>query len=148
MKTLPFLLATLGLLLAVAAVATGDEAIDELNMGLSKTSVFDTPTPEAFSYPDAKPGKNEMLPRAWEGIPPLIPHRVEMYLPIVASDNQCLDCHDRPQDIGKKNPSKPPMSRAHYASAKLDEVDGARFTCTQCHVPQADAPPLVGSTFR
>ena len=147
MKTLSILTA-LGLMTASAPFAAADEAIDALNMGLSKTSVFDTPVPQPFAYPDAKPGENAMLPRAWKGLPPLIPHRIDTYLPIVAEDNQCLDCHDRPQDIGKAGPAKPPMSPDHYATAELQEVDGRRFNCTQCHVPQADAPPLVGSTFR
>ena len=42
------LLTTLGLVFAAAACASNDGAIDELNMGLSKTSVFDTPTPESL----------------------------------------------------------------------------------------------------
>ena len=89
MKTIPFL-TTLGLMVAVTACASDGGPIDELNMGLSKTSVFDTPTPAASAYSDAKPGKNEWLPRAWEGAPPQVPHRTEMYLPVVAADNQPL----------------------------------------------------------
>jgi cytochrome c-type protein NapB len=108
---------------------------------LSKTSVFDTPVPEPFAYPETKPGDNATLPRAWEGSPPLIPHRIETYLPIITDNNQCLDCHDKPQDIGKTKPAKPPMSRDHYATAELKEVAGTRFTCTQCHVPRP-CPPL------
>ena len=152
MKTIPFL-ATLGLIFSLTGPAFGD-AIDEQNMGLSKSSVFDTPTPSAFAYSDAKPGKNEWLPRAWDGIPPQIPHRTGMYLPVVAADNQCLDCHDVPKYIDKpKNTdrtkkSKSPMSRDHYADDSLETVAGARFNCTQCHVPQSNAAPLVESTFR
>ena len=123
MKTTPFLV-TFGLVFGLTGSVSA-EAIDELNMGLSKTSVFDTPTPAAYGYSDAKPGKNEWLPRAWEGIPPQIPHRVDMYLPVVAADNQCLDCHDTPKYIDKpKNmdrtiKNKSPMSREHYSSEKL-----------------------------
>jgi cytochrome c-type protein NapB len=152
MKTIPFL-ATLGLIFALTGTAAG-EAIDELNMGLSKTSVFATPTPTPYDYSDAKPGRNDWLPRAWEGAPPQIPHRVEEYLPVVAEDNQCLDCHDRPKYIGepkntdRSTKNKSPMSRDHYADETLEIVDGARFNCTQCHVPQSDAAPLVESTFR
>jgi len=29
-----------------------------------------------------------------------------------------------------------------------DSVVGARFNCTQCHVPQSGAPPLVENTFK
>ena len=68
MKTISFL-ATLGLIATFTGPAFGD-AIDELNMGLSKTSVFDTPTPAAYNYSNAKPGWNDPLPRAWENAPP------------------------------------------------------------------------------
>jgi cytochrome c-type protein NapB len=152
MKIIPFL-ATLGLIFGITGTAFGD-AVDELNMGLSKTSVFDTPTPTSYEYSNAKPGKNEWLPRAWEGAPPQIPHRVEMYLPVVAADNQCLDCHDTPKYIGKpKNmdrtvKNKSPMSADHYTSDALDTVAGARFNCTQCHVPQSNAAPLVDNTYQ
>lgn len=152
MKTIPFL-ATLGLIFGLTGNAFG-EAVDELNMGLSKTSVFDTPTPDNYAYSDAKPGYNDWLPRAWDGLPPQIPHTTEEYLPVTAADNECLDCHDVPQYIDRpKNTdrtvkNKSPMSREHYASDELDTIDGARFNCTQCHVPQSNATPLVESTFK
>jgi cytochrome c-type protein NapB len=164
MKTIP-LLAILGLMIAITGPASGDgnaaddepaaddNAIDELNMGLSKTSVFDTPTPVAYAYSDSKPGKNDWLPRAWEGAPPQIPHRIEMYLPVVADDNQCLDCHDvpkfidQPKNTDRSRKSKSPMPRDHYANADMEDVAGARFNCTQCHVPQSNAAPLVESTY-
>jgi cytochrome c-type protein NapB len=43
--------------------------------------------------------------------------------------------------------SKSPMPKEHYASSEMDELAGARFNCTQCHVPQSNAAPLVESTF-
>lgn len=136
------------------AVAAGNNGIEASNMGLSKTSVFDTPTPEHFSYADTKAGKSKLLPRAYPYIPPQIPHKIDSYLPVTAEDNQCLDCHDKPNLIGKKNTSKIPMSREHYVDLRAtgDEMQGdivgARFNCTQCHIPQSGAPPLVENTFR
>lgn len=130
------------------------EAIDELNMGLSKTSVFDTPTPEPFEYTRTKPKQSELLPRAYADIPPQIPHRVDDYLPITTDDNQCLDCHEQPKLIGKTVKGKSPMPRDHYVDLRSasetmsDSVVGARFNCTQCHVPQSGAPPLVENTFQ
>lgn len=154
MKTLPFL-AILSLAAIITACATADKssqaALDELNMG---ESVFDTPTPTVYTYSDAKPGYNDRLDTAWEELPPQVPHKVDEYLPVVMSDNQCLDCHDVPKYIGKpvntdrtiKN--KSPMSKEHYASNDLEDVSGARFNCTQCHVPLSDATPLVENTYR
>jgi len=159
MKTLK-ILATLGLMAVTFACTSAadksstDKAIDELNMGLSKTSVFDTPTPNVYTYSDAKPGYNDRIAKAWDELPPLIPHRVDEFLPVVLEDNQCLDCHDVPKYIGKPfnmdrtKKSKSPMSKGHYVSAKLEDVSGARFNCMQCHVPVSNAKPLVENTYR
>ena len=154
MKTLPFL-AILSLAAFITVCATADEssqaALDELNKG---ESVFDIPTPTVYTYSDAKPGYNDRLDTAWEELPPQVPHKVDEFLPVVMSDNQCLDCHDVPKYIGRplntdrtiKN--KSPMSKEHYANSELDDVSGARFNCTQCHVPLSDAPALVDNTYR
>ena len=147
---------SVGVLLWLAGTGTvsADSALDAVNMGLSKTSVFDTPTPQPYSYSSADPKEAEALPRAYTGIPPQIPHRVDEYLPITAEDNQCLDCHEWPDLIGKEKPGKSPMSKSHYldsrnpGKAMSDEVVGARYNCTQCHVPQSGAPALVENTFR
>ena len=153
MKTAIILAGVVSVTISTATVIAG-EAIDELNMGLSKTSVFGTPTPEPFAYPQTKPKKSEPLPRAYADIPPQIPHDVEDYLPITTEDNQCLDCHELPKLVGKTVKGKSPMPRDHYvdlrsSSDKMsDSVVGARFNCTQCHVPQSGAPPLVENTFK
>lgn len=153
MKT-AILLAGILLFAASNAARAADNAIDELNMGLSKTTVFDTPTPQSFNYGTADPKKSEVLPRAWDGAPPQISHRIDEFLPITAEDNQCLECHEIPKYIGKAKKGKSPMPRDHYVDTRSssdemsDEIVGARFVCTQCHVPQSDAQPLVENTFR
>jgi len=153
---IPRFLATLGLM-AATAVCTADNnssAIDELNMGLSKTSVFDTPTPGVYTYSKAKPGYNDRLAKAWDELPPQIPHKVEEFLPVVLEDNQCLDCHDVPKYIGRPwntdrtKKSKSPMSSNHYVNDKHEDVAGARYNCMQCHVPLSNATPLVDNTYR
>ena len=149
------ILAALGLMAATTAgIADNSSAIDELNMGLSKTSVFDTPTPNVYTYSNAKPGYNDRLAKAWDELPPQIPHRVDEYLPVLLEDNQCLDCHDKPKYIGRPwntdrtVKSHSPMSRNHYATEELEDVSGARYNCMQCHVPQSNAAPLVDNTYR
>lgn len=147
------------LISVLMAVATGSTAgsIDDSALGLSKTSVFDTPTPSAFEYPDIKAGKSDRLPRAYsgyEGAPPQVSHTFDKYLPITAEDNQCMDCHDKPDKIGKEyvKGKKLPMPRSHYGGfagkGDMETVSGARYVCTQCHVPQSDAQPLVENTLR
>ena len=154
MKTLTFL-ASLGLIAAITACATTDKsssaALNELN---SDSDVYGTPTPTVYAYSDAKPGYNDRLDKSWDELPPAVPHRVEEFLPVTAEDNQCLDCHDvpkymdRPFNMDRSKKSKMPMPEGHYANAELDEIDNARFNCTQCHVPLSNAPALVESTYK
>lgn len=88
-----------------------------------------------------------MQQRAYRQQPPLIPHRVEKY-EIDIKVNQCLRCHDWPYNTEFNAPK---VSETHYQDRngnRLDKVAGSRWFCTQCHVPQADAPPLVDNTFQ
>ena len=139
------------MVLAGVGIVGAGEVLDDSNMGLSKTSVFDTPSPMAFGHAATDPEDSDALPRSFPGAPPQVPHEIESMLPILAGDNQCLDCHDKPRSIGKKRKGRSPMPESHYAVAGDDKakwkLSGARFTCVQCHVPQADVKPLVGNTF-
>ena len=125
------------------------KAIEDMDMGLSKTSVFDTPTPQPFSYGSS----DQALPVAFTGAPPQIPHRIDNYLPLTTSQNQCMGCHDQPAMIGRKAKGMPtPMPQSHYTDLRRapdkvkKQVIGSRFVCTQCHAPQADVSPLVENT--
>jgi cytochrome c-type protein NapB len=62
--------------------------------------------------------------------------------------NQCLGCHDWPNSARRDAPS---ISVTHYVDRsgdKREQVAGARWFCTQCHAPQADARPLVVNGFQ
>ena len=123
-------------------------------MSLSKGSVFEIPTPEAVMYPTAKPGKTDRIPKAYSTLPPLVTHRLEEYMPITMEENECMDCHDRRKLLGKvwKFGKKIPMPDTHYGSfgneGSSEDVAGARYNCTQCHVAVSDAQPLVENTFK
>lgn len=78
--------------------------------------------------------------------PPVIPHSMTQYQ-IDLRTNQCLSCHDW-TNAGERG--APTLSMSHYLDrdgTQLDTVAGTRWFCTQCHVPQANAPALVGNTF-
>jgi len=145
----------LGVLAAIFSTAVIASAIDDLNMGLSKTSVFDTPTPEQAMYPTTKPGKGgDRISKAYHTLPPVINHAVDEYLPITIEDNECMDCHDKRKMLGRKweKGKKLPMPDDHYGSFQkqggVEDVAGARFNCMQCHVATSDAKPLVENTFK
>ncbi len=78
--------------------------------------------------------------------PPTIPHSMDQYQ-IDRRTNQCLSCHDW-SNAGERG--APTLSMTHYLDRngnQLDTVAGTRWFCNQCHVPQADAPALVGNDF-
>jgi len=133
-----------------------DSAIDDLNMGLSRVSVFDTPTPPVSKFEQIEPGELDRLPIAYSTLPPQVGHTVEEYMPITLDENECLDCHDKRKYLNRKGwdwqvGRKLPMPDNHYGSFNkqggVEDVAGARYNCTQCHVPLSDAQPLVENTF-
>ena len=80
---------------AVACAVTG-QAVDDSSMGLSKTSVFDDPTPMAPVYSAPPPGAPVTTPeRYFPGAPPVIPHSINGLVPITGQNNSCLGCHDK-----------------------------------------------------
>jgi len=79
--------------------------------------------------------------------PPLIPHKVEGYN-ITRNFNKCMDCHawNRYKETGATK-----VSLTHFKTREgqeLSNISPRRYFCLQCHVPQADAKPLVGNSFK
>jgi cytochrome c-type protein NapB len=154
-STLPVVLLALAALAAAPSPAPVPAGTPDSQMGLSRTSVFDAPTPGAFSHASTAVGKSLPLPRAFPGAPPQVSHRVARYLPITRDSNQCADCHDDPDRAQTTVPKgeATPMPLSHYdrvageSGALTLRISGRRHECVMCHVPQTGAPDLVGSTF-
>ncbi|MDH5547434.1 MAG: nitrate reductase cytochrome c-type subunit [Gammaproteobacteria bacterium] len=73
----------------------------------------------------------------------------------MSANNMCQGCHHNPGMIGQKIKGMPTsIPQSHYTDLRnTSEVQiktpvGARYVCTQCHVPQANVQPLVGNTFQ
>lgn len=110
----------------------GEKTLDQTNMA-----------PEADKQSVAMGG----FGRAYRQQPPLIPHKIDTYQ-ITSSNNACMNCHDWPGHVEAKAPK---VSETHYVDregVRLDKIAGTRYFCQQCHVPQADAKPLVGNQFQ
>lgn len=121
--------------------------------GLASAQSLDVFTLRGAAVDDAVvPGKSyqnieRRMQRNYRQQPPLIPHSVEQYQ-VDLRTNQCLSCHDWTQ-AGERN--APTLSMTHYLDrdgVELDHIAGTRYFCSQCHVPQADAPDLVDNVFR
>jgi nitrate reductase (cytochrome), electron transfer subunit len=79
--------------------------------------------------------------------PPIIPHSIDGYQ-ITLNTNRCLSCHKREFT---ESSGAPMISITHFMDRDgqvLSDVTPRRYFCTQCHVQQTDAPPLVGNTFQ
>lgn len=79
--------------------------------------------------------------------PPLIPHKTDGYT-ITIKYNKCMDCHawNRYKETGATK-----VSLTHFKTRdgqELSNISPRRYFCQQCHVPQADAKPLVGNKFK
>lgn len=126
---------------AVALAAPGVLSADVTSLR-GEAAIEDTNTaPQLFGIDESGP-----ITRAWRQQPPLIPHRIDKY-EIDLKVNQCLRCHDWPYNVEENAPK---ISETHYEDRqgeRLDFVSGTRWFCTQCHVPQATAQPLVENEF-
>ena len=100
-------------------------------------------------YSDSEPGESQLLERSYENSPPLIPHSLADLLPITTTRNDCLECHhpDAAEDF--EATAMPPTHFYDYRrNRQLEDGNPAMYNCTQCHVPQADAPELVKNRFQ
>ena len=89
----------------------------------------------------------EPITRDFVQQPPLIPHKVEGY-DINLKFNKCMSCHSW-KNYRKSNATK--ISQTHFADREenvLANVSPRRYFCTQCHVPQTNATPLVENEFK
>ncbi len=102
-----------------------------------------TKAPESKHY--AKDG--EPIARDYVQQPPLIPHKIQGYI-INAKANKCLSCHSW-KNYREAGATK--ISQTHFEDREkhvLANISARRYFCTQCHVPQVNARPLVQNTFK
>jgi len=89
---------------------------------------------------------NEPIARDYVQQPPLIPHKIDNYR-VNLKSNKCMSCHSW-SNYRKAKATK--ISQTHFEDRDehvLANVSARRYFCTQCHVPQVDAQPLVENKF-
>ena len=103
----------------------------------------DSKAPEMKKYP--KDG--EPIARDYIQQPPLVPHSIARYK-INLKSNKCLSCHSW-KNYRQYGATK--ISQTHFEDRDdnvLANVSARRYFCTQCHVPQTNAKPLVENEFK
>ena len=89
----------------------------------------------------------EPIKRDYVQQPPLVPHSIEGYK-VNLKFNKCLTCHSW---ANYKKAKATKISQTHFEDREgevLANVSARRYFCTQCHVPQVDAKPLVENEFQ
>jgi len=154
MKSITFKTCSIFLLLFLPFASCFAAGVTDSTLGLSKTSINDSPKTEKYNYTENFPGTGKLLPRTYSGAPSQIPHSIESFIPVTTKNNMCKQCHDTPTMIGKNTKGMPtPIPTSHYidvrhAPGKVSkQLVAARTACTQCHVPQAKTKPLVGNNY-
>jgi cytochrome c-type protein NapB len=100
--------------------------------------------PGELAYAGKRPGTQPVIARTFSTQPPLIPHAVDNFDEVTLTENQCLDCHG-PDNYVKK--TSPKLGDSHFRRRHHRSSIRSRHNCTQCHVPQVDAPALVENRF-
>ena len=142
-----------GLCFALATVSVGAQSQGPARSASPETvkALRSTPVAAADQGGEGDAFRNERdhaaLPRDFVQQPPLIPHTIRGY-DITVNFNKCMDCHawSRARETGATK-----VSLTHFRDRdgnELPNVSPRRYFCMQCHVPQTDAKPLVGNTFR
>ena len=136
---------SLGLALALAAAMPSSVAVAEEISSLRGPLSL----PDAKSPPPVYKLKldEDKIARTFKDQPPLIPHKVAKYK-VNLKANRCLKCHDK---ATYKEEEAPLAGKSHYLDAagkEMDKINMGRYFCSQCHVPQANAKPLVANTFQ
>jgi len=129
-----------------------DKAKTEQELGIRHDSLTDEGKvmPAHGEYSKAEPGKSKPLDRAFENSPPLIPHDLTGMLPIAETNNACLNCH-MPEPAAALGATAMPKSHFFDMDTGKDlkgNMDGKRFNCMQCHVPQVNIPEAIKNTFK
>ena len=136
----------LGSILLVCLAGLATQAFADLTSlrGAAPVAGDEPPPPELQRVINDK----ENIDRTFKEQPPLVPHDNEKYT-ISLTDNKCLECHMK--QPGKDEAKSVEMGESHFMDRdgnKLDHPSSRRYFCNQCHVPQIDAPPLVGNDFK
>ncbi|MCK4865043.1 MAG: nitrate reductase cytochrome c-type subunit [Gammaproteobacteria bacterium] len=106
------------------------------------------PMDEPAKAPQVMKWQNDREPitRDYMQQPPLIPHKTKGYR-INIKSNKCLTCHSW---ANYKEAGATKISQTHFNDREnnvLANIAPRRYFCTQCHVPQVNAKPLVENIF-
>ena len=136
------IITTIAVLIITAGISIQSIAGNVSSLRGESTIDADSSAPASKKYNKDK----EPIARDYVQQPPLIPHQIKNYR-INLKSNKCMSCHSW-SNYRKAKATK--ISQTHFEDRDahvLANVSARRYFCTQCHVPQVDAKPLVENQF-
>ena len=128
---------------ALLAISGGAISADITSLrGVPEIDEASTPATIMHWQEDKEPIKRDYVQQ-----PPLVPHSIEGYK-VNLKFNKCLTCHSW---ANYKHAKATKISQTHFEDREgevLANISARRYFCTQCHVPQVDAKPLVENEFQ
>ena len=128
---------------ALATLASGAALAQRLYGLRGPTHLAEEPLPPPLAR---ELNDDQRQARNWPEQPPVIPHTIQGYQ-ITLNANKCLTCHGRQFTAQSQAPM---ISITHFMDRDLQtlaSVSARRYFCTQCHVPQTDAEPVIENQF-
>lgn len=148
------LLLVFGIFLGIGVIGCGGSGIDDTEIGLRDTPVEEEGVLlQDFTYNTPAAGESQVIERAYENAPPMIPHDTEGMMDISKDMNMCVTCHS-PDFAAAMNATPVPDSHLYDTFSKNKkqkvgkEIVASRYNCNLCHVPMTNAQPLVGNNFK
>ena len=151
------------LLLASGSAVAGDaEKSDGVDVLFRDADIAALSEQARAVYGEAEPGDGKKLEPAFPGAPPQIAHTLVDMLPILADDNECLNCH-HPENVESKKDA--PLPESHFRRPVMgkggksgmvwvvkgyeDDPDefSRRYDCMMCHAPQTTNVKDPETTF-
>ncbi len=155
---------------------SNNQTMSEESIGLRKTDLYseNTTVADKTEYIKKVAGESQVIERAFENAPPMIPHDVEGMIPITINNNSCTGCHV-PGVAESLNAT--PIPKSHFTDFRpdtslakdgkivkegkvidntsdiktvgksLENLSGSRFNCTLCHAPQSIATKAPKNNF-
>ncbi len=172
---------TLGLFAAATVFMVGctaaNQTMSEESIGLRKTDLYseNTTVGDKTVYINKAAGESQVIERAFENAPPMIPHSVDGMIPITINNNSCTGCHTpgvaeslnatpipkshftdfRPETsiakngkIAKNGMEVDNTSDLKTSGKALNTLSGTRFNCTLCHAPQSMETAAPANEFQ
>jgi nitrate reductase (cytochrome), electron transfer subunit len=127
----------------LASIASGAVPAQQLYGLRGPTPLAEEPQPPPLAH---EINNDQRQARNWPEQPPVIPHTIQGYQ-ITLNANKCLTCHGRQFTAQSQAPM---ISITHFMDRDLQtlaSVSARRYFCTQCHVPQTDAEPVIENQF-